>query len=325
LRRPPPSCSGPAQRVGSGAVLLIALGAGGCGLGPGPGSAGVTLTVTRNFGSAKLASITRAKVPGSETVMRMLERSFPVKTRYGGGFVESINGASGNSSHLDWFYYVNGTEASVGAASTAVHRGDRILWDLHDWSATYSIPAIVGSFPEPFVHGIGGKRLPTTVECAPDLAAACSRVSAALSSSGVPAASQLLGTGSGTETLGVVVGTWSELQTGIGARLIEHGPSASGVYARFSGPGNHSLELLGPNGHVVRTLHGDAGLVAATSERSSVPTWLVTGTDAAGVLEAARALTAARLRNAFALAVQGNTDLPLPLLRKAPVTVLGAR
>jgi hypothetical protein len=246
--------------------------------------------------------------------MRMLERSFRIGTRYGGGFVESINGLSGsNSSRLDWFYYVNGIEASKGAASTAVHRGDRIWWDLHDWSATDSVPAVVGSFPEPFVHGVGGKRLPTTVECATDVSTACTGVTNALTKAGVPAANQLLGTGSGTDSLGVLVGTWKDLEGTIAASLIEHGPGMSGVYARFAGPDGSRLELLDPHGNVANTLAADAGLVAATSQNNAKPTWLVTGTDVAGVVAAAQALTESRLHDRFALAVQGTTDVPVPL------------
>ena len=159
--------------VGTAAAVLIA----GCGLGAGPGTSDVTLTVTHGFGTAQLGSVTDKRVPGSETVMRMLERSFHVSTRYGGAFVESIDGHSGNSSRSDWFYYVNGVQAPVGAAGTDVHRGDQIWWDLHDWSATESVPAVVGSFPEPFVHGTGGRRLPTALECADDVGAACKQVS----------------------------------------------------------------------------------------------------------------------------------------------------
>jgi hypothetical protein len=131
----------------------------GCGLGAGHGTSNVTVTVTQGFGTKPVAALTKTSVPGSETVMRMLERSFRVSTRYGGGFVESIDGHSGNSSRLDWFYYVNGVEASQGAATTGVHRGDRIWWDLHDWSATDSVPAVVGSFPEPFIHGVRHDRV----------------------------------------------------------------------------------------------------------------------------------------------------------------------
>jgi hypothetical protein len=243
----------------------------------------------------------------------MLERSFSVRTRYGGGFVESIDGLSGNASRRDWFYYVNGIEAPLGAAATTVHRGDRIWWDLHDWSATQSIPAVVGSFPEPFVHGIGGKRLPTALECSADVNAACRRVASELTgAAGVPTAQQLLGTGSGQDSLAVEVAPWRELRGELVAELIERGPSTSGVYAKFN-PSGTTVQLLDPRGRVVRTLGTGAGLVAATADHSSAPTWLVTGTDAAGVAAAASAFTASRLHDHFAVAVQGDAVYPLPL------------
>lgn len=303
--------------VGRRVLLAIAaasaVGIAGCGLGAGRGSSDVTLTISRGFGSVQVAQITSARVPGSETVMRMLERHFQVATRYGGGFVQSIAGLSGTASHIDWFYYVNGVEAPVGAATTAIHAGDRIWWDLHDWTAAQDTPAVVGSFPEPFVHGVGGKRLPTTLECGSSVATACQRVSTEMTAIGVPIASQLIGTGSGTDSLAVVVGTWRELEGEVVATLIDQGPRSSGVYARFT-HGGDQLQLLNPRGNVVMTLGGGAGLIAATAENSSEPTWLVTGTDAAGVAAAAAAFTPAALHNHFALAVQGQRRLPVPLL-----------
>jgi hypothetical protein len=244
--------------------------------------------------------------------MRMLERSFKVTTRYSGGFVESIDGHAGSSARLDWFYYVNGIEASLGAAGTSVNKGDRIWWDLHDWTATDSIPAVVGSFPEPFVHGIGGRRYPVTIECATDAGTACKRVTSELDSIGVPVSSQAIGGGSGTDSIGVVVGTWHDVEGELLAQLIKHGPASSGVYARFAGANGSSLQLLDPAGKVVRTLGDGAGLIAATAQPSTGPFWLITGTDVAGVNAAAAALTPARLRDHFALAVQGGTDLPVP-------------
>ena len=294
-------------------AIASAVAIAGCGLGAGPGTGGVRLTVTSDFGTRQIAAVSATQVPGSETVMRMLERRFDVKTRYGGGFVESIEGQTGSSSQRDWFYYVNGVQAAHGAATTAVHHDDRIWFDLHDWHATDSIPAVVGSFPEPFTNGIGGKRYPTTIECGSGVGSACKRVTSELSGAGVPVAGQLIGTGSGPDTLGVVVGTWKQLAPEVAASLIEHGPGASGVYARFSGPGGSSLQLLDPAGHVVRTLGADAGLIAATADMSSVPTWLVTGTDAAGVTAAAQAFNAHALHDHFALAVQDGASYPVPL------------
>ncbi len=314
--------------VAAMAATAVAAVAAGCGLGPGAGTSNVSLTVTRGFGDGRIASVSERRVAGSETVMRMLERSFHVQTRFGGGFVESINGQSGDSVRHDWFYYVNGIEADQGAATTAVHKGDRIWWDLHDWTVTNSVPAVVGSFPEPFVHGIGGKRLPTVVECAKDAGAACAKVSAELKSVGVPVASQLLGTGSGNDSLGLLVGTWKEMRPVIAASLIALGPARSGVYARFTGAGGDSLQLLDPDGRVARTLGAGSGLIAATRDNVSAPTWLITGTDPAGVASAAAALTPARLRDHFALAVVGGSDVPVPVragpVRAGPVRAQGA-
>ena len=295
-------------------AIVSAIAIAGCGLGAGKSTSGVvTLTVTHGFGTASVGSVTENTIPGSQTVMRMLERSFKVTTRYGGGFVQSIDGHAGSSSRLDWFYYVNGIEASLGAAGTSVHKGDRIWWDLHDWTATNSIPAVVGSFPEPFIHGINGRRFPVTLECASDASTACQRVTTELDSIGVKVANQAIGTGSGSDSLGVIVGSWHDIHDELLATLIEHGPASSGVYAKFAGADGSSLQLLNPAGHVVRTLGAGAGLIAAAAQTSTGPTWLITGTDAAGVSAAAGALTPARLHDHFALAVQGQSDFPVPL------------
>lgn len=300
-------------RVRAAAAAGAAVAAlGGCGLGPGPGTHGATVIVTQDFGARRVGAASERQVPGSETVMRALQRSFRVGTRYGGGFVQAVNGHAGTSTQRDWFYYVNGVQAPQGAATTAVHRGDHIWFDLHDWHAAESIPAVVGAYPEPFRDGVNGKRFPTTIECATDVGAACKRVASALSAVGIPTASQLLGTGSGQATLGVVVATWRQLAGAVGGTIIAHGPSASGIYARFA-RGGAQLQLLDPSGSVTTTLGAGAGLVAATADNQSAPTWLITGTDAAGVTAAAAALTPQALHDHFALAVSGARRIPVPV------------
>ncbi|MGH2885824.1 MAG: DUF4430 domain-containing protein, partial [Solirubrobacteraceae bacterium] len=92
-------------------AVVASLACGGCGLGAGPGTTGVSVSVTQGFGSRRISGVTTQHVLGSETVMRMLERSYRVSTRYGGGFVESIDGLSPTSAATDWFYYVNGVQA----------------------------------------------------------------------------------------------------------------------------------------------------------------------------------------------------------------------
>jgi hypothetical protein len=284
----------------------------GCGFGAGPGTKDASLLVTGNFGTQRYGSAVEKHVPGAETVMSLLERHFKVTTKYGGGFVESIGGRSGSSDHRDWFYYVNGIEAPAGAAATKVHAGDHIWWDLHDWTATDSVPAVVGSYPEPFTNGSGGREFPTLLNCGSGVQKACDEVGSDLHHYGVKAADQVLGTGSGSDSLAVVVGTWNQIKGVIAAQLIAAGPRESGVYAHFVG--SSALELENPKGQVQRTLRGNVGLIAATGEAAlGQPTWFVTGTDVAAVNAAAKDFTAAKLAHHFAVATDGSTVIPVPV------------
>jgi hypothetical protein len=297
-----------------GALLLGALVAG-CGLGAGAGTGGVSLVVTRDFGDSRVGGVRADHVPGSETVMRFLTRSFSVQTRYGGGFVQAINGLSsqyGTGRRVDWFYYVNGIEASKGAAGFRLHRGDRVWWDRHDWSAAQRVPAVVGSFPEPFLHGRDGRRLPTRIDCASGATTACNLVARQLRAVGVPAAQAALGTTFDPDTLRVVVGPWSAARTDPAARQVEGGPAASGVYARFDA-GGQRLVLLDAAGRARRSYAAGAGLIAATRLGDRAPTWVVAGTDAAGTTAAARAFAEpSRLSDRFAVAAVAGGVLPVP-------------
>jgi len=306
----------PRLRLAALAALALTLVAGlaGCGLGAGKGGTGARVLVTRDFGARQVGARIVQDLPSSETAMRLLQRSFDVKTRYGGGFVQSIDGLSGGREGgrpVDWFIYVNGVESEVGAADVQLHDGDRIWWDRHDWGATPHIPAVVGQFPEPFAHGAGGKRYPVVLECADDADAACATVSDRLGAAGVVAGRQALGTGVGERTVRVLVGRWSELRADQALEQIDRGPAASGVYARFAGGGS-SLQLLDAAAKPVRTLHAGAGLVAATRFEQQAPTWTITGTDLTGVAAAARALDERTLARRFALALDGSHAIGLP-------------
>ena len=306
------------RRVATVALALAALvtGTAGCGLGPGPGTGGVSLVVTRNFGDGRVGGVHADRVPGSETVMRFLSRSFAVQTRYGGNFVQTINGLSGQygaGRRVDWFYYVNGIEASKGAAAFPLHRGDRVWWDRHDWSAAQRVPAVVGSFPEPFLHGREGKRLPTRIDCASGAAAACDIVARRLRAIGVPAGQAALGTTFDPDTLRVVVGPWNAARSDPAARQVEGGPLASGVYARFDSGGKR-LVLLDATGRARRRYAAAAGLVAATRLGDRAPTWVIAGTDAAGTAAAARAFAdPSALSDRFAVATVSGGVLPVPV------------
>jgi Domain of unknown function (DUF4430) len=293
----------------------IAVALTGCGLGAGPAPSAVRLTVTRDFGATVMRSSSAPRVQGQETIMSLLMRNASVTTRFGGGFVQSIGGFSGGQDHsrsVDWFYFVNGLEASKGAASTNVNPGDHIWWDRRDWSQTDDVPAVVGSFPEPFLNGIEGKRLPVRVECTVVSGEACRTVTARLRAAGVPAAVAAIGSGGNEpQTLRVAVAPWNVVVGDPIAEQIEHGPSASGVYARFSSNGG-TLTLLDQDGASTRELTAGAGLIAAVRSGTDAPVWVVTGTDPAGMTIAARAFSTHTLEHRFAVAISSTGPISLP-------------
>jgi hypothetical protein len=315
-RERPVAVSSPAARAGALGAVLAALALSGCGLDVGSPPGAVTLLVTSDFGARVLRSTGALHTSAGESVLELLRRNATVAIGPGGRRVQGIDGVPGageaaRGSPAEWLYYVNGVQALKGPSAAGVKAGDHIWWDLHDTSQAQDVPAVVGAFPEPFLNGYEGKRLPVRVECASS-SSACRTVIASLQAVGVPAALAAIGSGGAPETLRVMVGPWSHVGGDLEASGIGRGPGASGVYARFSADGR-ALTLLDEQGRAVRTLHGDAGLVAATRGVKEAPVWVVTGTDDAGVELAARAFDRRTLADRFAVALSpgGATALPV--------------
>jgi hypothetical protein len=293
-----------------GAVLATLL-LGGLGIGAAPTA--VQLLVTRNFGSEQLRSNGPLKASAHETVMSLLRAHDTIDTDSSGHIVEGIDDVSSGlraGHQQNWFYYVNGVEAPKGASATGVNPGDHVWWDLHNWSQAEKVPAVVGSFPEPFLNGSEGRRWPVKIECASASGYACRTVIARLRALNVPAAVAAIGSGGAPETLRVMVAPFGGLEAAL-AQGLEHGPHENGIYARFSANGSE-LALLNENGGVAQTLTAGAGLIAATRQGEEAPTWVITGTDNAGVELAARAFDETTLEHRFAVAIAPGATIALP-------------
>ena len=293
----------------------------GCGLGEGNERAGggAILRVTRDFGHEELGSTSLGSVREGQTVMRMLRSEFDVTTRFGGRFVQSIDGVNGRGAggQVDWFYWVNGLEADKGAAEWEVLPGDRIQWDHRDWTAAMRVPAIVGAYPEPFASGIEGKRRPVRVECEEIGSPPCDEARQRLRDEGVSTSGSSLGA-PGTEAVTrLVVARWPRARVVRGAAGLEDGPETTGVFARFSSDGN-TLELLDEHGETARRVtRGDGvGLVLALQPRAEELVWIVTALDDEGLDAGVRALDEGRLRDAFSVAATGDRVEKLPLVSR---------
>ena len=266
-----------------------------------------TIAVTRDFGARV---IDRASVPdpaGTATALRMLRRRFGVIARGRPVSVESVEGLAGGPTHA-WRLYLNGVQAPHTAP---VSRGDRAWWDLHERAAGSGRTAVVGSFPEPFTSGLHGRRLPVVQACDREARAACEEVRRRLGVVGVAVSRAAPGVAASHGIVRVLVGEWPQLRRDPVAGLLDRGPSVSGVFARFDATGR-ALTVLDPRGRQRRALSSGTGLVAAVRGAGEAPTWLVTGTDAAGVEAAARALDEPTLANRFAVAVTASGAFAVP-------------
>jgi hypothetical protein len=165
--------------------LLAALALAGCG-GVGPSAADGTarLWVTHDRGSALVLDTT---VPAGQTLLRALRSKEDVSTRYGGGFVQSIDGVEGSARrHRDWFWFVNGLAGDRSATAYRLRDGDVAWWDYRDWAGDAStLEVVAGAFPEPFLHGYEGHTHPAAVRFAPGLRAGAEQVARVLETSDV--------------------------------------------------------------------------------------------------------------------------------------------
>ncbi len=305
------------------AIALICAAVAGCGVGPGDEQGSAELRVTRDYGAELVAEGTVDGISDSENALRMLEREAEITTRYAGRFVQSIDGIEGGSAggrRQDWFFYVNGVESPVGSADVPVRDGDRVWWDFRDWTDAMRAPAVVGSWPAPFAEGFEDNRdYMTRIDCLIELPV-CERVRRAFADAGVEAgifeAEQAPGhDAEAGPTLRVLVGTWARVGADRAAAQIDEGPERSGVFARFAGSGGGtSLLGLDVRGRPAERLGKGTGLVAAVRFEETPPTWVVTGTDAAGVDAAAGLLDEDVLLDRYAVAsAPGREPIALPV------------
>jgi Domain of unknown function (DUF4430) len=129
------------------------------------GEGSAQLWITRDRGGEVVLS---TSVPAGISALEALRRKADVETRYGGRFVQAIDGIEGDiGRQRDWFFFVNGYEADLSAADYELHDGDVLWWDHRSWEGEMRQPVVVGAFPEPFLHGWDGERRPAVVEGPP--------------------------------------------------------------------------------------------------------------------------------------------------------------
>jgi hypothetical protein len=142
------------------ATVLVLVVLAGCG-GAGENEGTATLWVTRDRGATLLVD---AEVPAGQTLMRALASQAKIETRYGGRYLQSLEGLEGSlERQRDWFWFVNGYEGDRSAAEYRLRDGDVAWWDYRGWEREGEARVVVGAFPEPFLHGYAGRTRPVVV------------------------------------------------------------------------------------------------------------------------------------------------------------------
>ncbi|MGB0890606.1 MAG: DUF4430 domain-containing protein [Solirubrobacterales bacterium] len=279
-------------------ALLAAAALFGCGQSE-PGGPSTTLSITRDFGSATVGQQRNVPATNGLTAMRQLQKSAKVDATYGGRFVNSIDGLTGGDGR-DWLFYVDGVESEIAANDRRLSGGEIVQWDFHAWQDVKTGGAIVGAFPQPL------KTRGVKLSCVPPSGVPCDTVSGALR------AEQIQTDAAGAKSVAVHVGTWSEIKGEEGVPDLTELAADNGAFASFSRDGKR-ITIVDDRGVEAQTLENSTGLIAAHRDGDRI-TWLVTGVDDQGVLNAASSLNTAALTNRFALAVtpQGPLSLPRP-------------
>jgi hypothetical protein len=256
---------------------------------PPSGPRAALVRVTSGFGQRTLSAARAA--PGQSALMA-LRRVAHVSTSYGGRFVQAIDGLAGDQSHgMAWLYFVNGIQANVGSADYTLHAGDREWWDYRYWNDLIQVPVAIGAWPDPFVHGYGGRRPAVSVTgpaCAAQLATALRRAGARVVHT--------------SEPFSVRVETFAAAAAALSAHLWRgRGLTVSlsaGHVVVYRGRGGQTPD---PRAHAVIAAY-QPGPATGTSAQL-----IVAGDTAAAACAAATTLAArpARVHDAYAVALDG--------------------
>ena len=255
--------------------------------------------------------------------MDALKQVAEIETAYGGGFVNAINGVrsqytGSGADRKDWFIYANGILTNVGALDYTLYPGDVEHWDFRDWSFRHFIPAIIGDFPEPFVHGYEGE-VRSTIVAYQDMRKEAEDVASRLSQLGVESIS--------TKNISQLSEEEKEFYNLIllGDMDCELISELNQVWKRlgffaYSETGN--IVTLNAKGEVAAEYGAKSGLIQATQNLWNPKgigvcenvVWMVSGTDEAGVKSAIDVLINhyAEFRYAYAVVIADGEIIKVP-------------
>lgn len=280
---------------------------------------GVRVVATEDFG-AELLLDEAVRVPTGTSAMQALKQVANVETRYGGRFVNGINGLRSEfPAKDDWFIYINGISINKGAPDYSLRDGDIVHFDLHDWRFRMFIPAIIGDFPGSLLHGYEGKVRPTVIVYDDGLEQSARDLETSFRELGLPevstqSAGELAKSDKQRSNL-VLIGTMdSSLMSELNRAW-----DRLGFFVHF---GDSTMAVFDSKGELTAEYGAGSGVIQATQSPWNPKgigvcenvVWMISGTDKAGARSAVDALINQhdKFLYAFAAVVDGGEVITVP-------------
>jgi len=309
-------------------LILAILFLGGCGPNnteqrENTGTKQIKLVITKNFGREEILSREIAYEPNMTVMDLLFAANLDIQAGYSGSFVDGIDGLLSKRAGLtgerqDWFYFVNGIFADVGALDYFPQAGDVVWWDYRPWKASGASPtAVIGAFPKTFQYGYLGKINPTLIMAYEEdweLAKSLQKKMKELGVAQAEISDVLEKEVASPKGPTILLGQWDLIKDIDYIKQLNANYNRAGFYGFF---GDNKLNLLDYNLKPVKSISENAGLIISTGQGSGDPNplWIVTGIDKEGLNQAVETLVnhPEKLSGLYNVAVVNGEIIGLPL------------
>ncbi|SHK22688.1 DUF4430 domain-containing protein [Tepidibacter formicigenes] len=282
------------------------------------GNENINLIVSKDFGNEQIYD-EELGFKKDTSVMEVMEENLEIETAYGGGFISSINGiksgftGSKNKKKLDWFYYVNGNLAQVGADDYYLNPGDSVIWDYHDWSNEMYISSIIGAYPKNFTNGYEGNILKAEIRYSKEFKEDSEKLLEFLKEKGLEHSEQKKLDEKDIENEEVntiVIGKWDEVSK-ISYISDIYNSKNNGMFFKIE----NKVKALNYNKEISKEYEKAAVIVAIPKGYGTGSNlWIITGNDEQSIKDAVAILykTPEKIKGMFSAVISGNRVINIP-------------
>lgn len=286
------------------------------------GQPSILLKVTKDCGEEALFE-QELNFKEGETLCDAMQAVEVLSPKWKGSFTHEIMGIKKDNGGIGgerkaWFFHVNGLVSDACAPGVELRDGDVIWYDYHAWKSMNSAnSALIGCYPEPFVHGFGGEFNPTIIMTLDKNQKQAEALKESMLAMGISKVEiQTLDNSHIQDRVGptVVLAEWNDIRDFEYIKVLNDAYKKTGLNVRFTDEG---VELHQYDGEKVKTISEKAGVIVATGsgagDRNAL--WLVVGTDSEGLSKTVDVLAnePKKIKNMYGAAIVSDEVIRLPI------------